>query len=186
MYTPGLKVSSSTKLTRVRELPILGQHQVKIGDKVTANQEVLRAELPGEVEVIRVAERLGFEPIDLEGKVDFASGEIIKKGQLISSIKTFFGLYTSELHSPVDGIVEFYTETNAHLGVRLDPIPLSVDAYITGTVTKIDEGKRVYIETDAVFAQGIFGVGGERHGNVLPLDIPNEKIIDVSLSLIHI
>ena len=179
-YTPGLKVVENGTVTRVRELPIPGKNLVQVGDLVSSNQEVLRTDLPGEVEVIRIADRMGLEPIDVVDGMLVKDGDKIEEGQLICQVKTFFGLFTTELHSPTTGVVEFFTDANAHMGIRLAPTPLSVDAYVSGKVAKVEEGKRVYIEANGTFIQGIFGVGGERQGRIKVLNADRNKLVDVS------
>lgn len=177
MYTPGLKISSDETIVRLRELPVMGEVAVSIGDKVEPSSPVLRAELTGEVEVIRLARQMGLEPVDLAEQVNFEIGETIKKGQLIASVKTFFGLFTSEFHSPTGGVVEFFNEENCHLGIRLPSTPLEVDAYISGIITGQEEGKSVEITSRGAFAQGIFGVGGEKQGEVFLLDVSRDALI---------
>ena len=177
MYTPGLTISLSEEITRERELPVSGDVCVELGQEVAPNDCVLRAELPGEVEVLRLARQMGLEPIDLAEQVQFEIGSEIKKGDLIASVKTFFGLFTSEFHSPVSGVVEFFNEENCHLGVRLPSTPLEVNAYISGIISQKEDGKSVGITSKGAFAQGIFGVGGERQGEILLLDVERQTQI---------
>ena len=61
-YTPGLLVSPKTKISKVRELPLLGKSLFKVGDHVRFDQPVLSAEIPGEVEIVRIADRTGLDP----------------------------------------------------------------------------------------------------------------------------
>ena len=176
-YTPGLQVSAHSVVKRVRELPLLGKHEVNVGDTVAADDTVLSASLPGEVEIIRVADRLGLEPLDVEGKVLLSPGDSVSKNQLICKVESFFGFFNSELHSPLAGEVEFFTEANAHIGIRRPSIPLTVDAYISGKVVAVEENRRVTIETSGTFIQGIFGVGGERRGTVRVLDTAIDQAV---------
>lgn len=179
-YTPGLEINDKTILRRTRELPILGKTEVKIGDIVKSNQTVLSALLPGEVEIIRLADRLGLEPEDLKGNLLVKEDDKIEKGALICSVKSFFGLFKSEFFSPTKGTVEFFTETNAHLGIRKDSKPLLINSYISGEIVEIEAKKSVTIETKACFMQGIFGVGGERQGEILFLEKDSSKKIEIN------
>jgi len=45
-------------------------------------------------------------------------------------------------------------------------VPVTVDSFIKGRVTEIMADEGAYIETDAAYIQGIFGVGGEAHGEI--------------------
>jgi len=62
------------------------------------------------------------------------------------------------------------------VGIRHLPIPVNLDAYISGKVSKVLPKQGVVIETPASFIQGIFGVGGERHGEILVVASPDEEL----------
>ncbi len=177
-YTPGLLVTPYTSLTRVRELPLSGMTLVKPGDRVEADTPVLAAELPGEVEIIRIADQLGLDAETIGPGLRIGVGQRVEKGDLLCEIKTFFGMFSNRLHSPVSGHVEFFTETNAHLGIRYDSHPITVDAYVSGVVLEVEDGKSVTVSTEGAFVQGIFGVGGERRGTILSLDCPLDAVIN--------
>ncbi|MCB0345249.1 MAG: hypothetical protein KDD66_09020 [Bdellovibrionales bacterium] len=176
-YTPGLDVKASTTVQRRRELPLPGTSLVAVGDHVEADTPVLSAELPGDMDILRVADRMGFDPADVLEGMKVKVGDNVSSGQLVCELKTFFGLFTSRLETHRGGTVEFFTEANAHLGIRQPSIPLEVHAYISGTVTEVEEGKSVLIETDAALIQGIFGVGGERIGTVHSLDVARDHLV---------
>ncbi len=176
-YTPGLQVSRRTTVVKERELPLSGKVLVEVGTKVTATTPVLFAELPGDLAIIRIADRLGIETEDVATGLRVQKGDSVTKGELLCEVKTFFGLFTSSIQSPVDGTVEFFTPANAHLGIRQPPVPLTVDAYVDGTIIAVNPGRGVSVETTGAFIQGIFGVGGERLGTILPLDIgPDQEV----------
>jgi hypothetical protein len=50
-------------------------------------------------------------------------------------------------------------------------------SYIPGTVSAIEGGTAVTISCRASLVQGIFGVGGERHGKLKILDVPPSTIL---------
>lgn len=176
-YTPALEVNPRTRISKVRELPLPGESLVSVGDAVEADTPVLSAKLPGDLTIVRAADRMGFEPDDVVEHLRYKAGDEVQQGDLLCEIKTFFGLFTTRLHAPASGVIEFFTAKNAHLGIRHESIPLSVDAYIRGSVTEVEEGKRVTIETEGALIQGIFGVGGERHGVIRRLDCPNDEVV---------
>ena len=64
-YTPGLTVSGDITVRRVRRLPIKGEVLVKAGDQVTPEQVIARALLPGPLQTLKLAEKLGVEPKDV-------------------------------------------------------------------------------------------------------------------------
>ena len=173
-YTPTLSVTPSTLISKIRELPLPGKNLVQPGDLVTHKTTVLSTELPGELEVIRLAERLGFDPVDIVPGVKVTRGDSVVKGDILCEIKTFFNLFSTSLESPSSGTIEFYLEENGHLGIRQPSTPLEVTAYIDGRVTEVVQGKSVTIESEASLIQGIFGVGGECHGEILTLSGKDE------------
>ena len=179
-YTPGLEITKSTLVRKIRELPLLGKSHVKPGDKVSAETNVLSAELPGDLQIIRLADRMMMEVQDVLPGIKIVEGARVSKGELLCEVKTFFGLFTSSLESPTDAEVEFITNANAHIGLRKESTPLEVNAYIDGKVVEVEDKKSVTIETNAALIQGIFGVGGERRGTIHPLDIAADKIVDAS------
>ena len=120
---------------------------------------------------------MGFEPEDVVEGMKINEGDSVEKGQLICELKTFFGLFTSELRSPQSGVVEFFTELNSHLGLRHESVPLKVDAYINGEIVEVEAGKSVTIETKGTIIQGIFGVGGEKQGELFMLPVAADELI---------
>jgi len=177
-YTPTLELSLRKRVSKVRELPLAGKVLVSVGDAVQAHTPVLAAELPGELEILRLADRLGFEPEQVLPGLRVRVGESVNSGDLVCEIKSFFGLFSSTVRSSTSGTVEFFTEANAHLGIRQQSNPIQVGAYIDGRITHVEEGKSVTVETEGAIVQGIFGVGGERFGEVSVLDLPPAALVE--------
>lgn len=178
-YVPGLEVSFSKTLNKLRELPISGEVLVELNQKVNSKDTVLKAEMPGEVFIAKLSDRMG---VDIEQAIEgtkVKKGDIVKIGDVISETKSFFGLFTSRYISPIDGEVEFITKHNSHVGIRQNSTPFEVNAYINGEINKIEEKKAVSITTSAAFIQGIFGVGGEKIGEILNIKIKNDERLTI-------
>ncbi len=165
-YTPGLRVSAGTRIEKTRRLPLKGDVVVKVGDAVTPDTVIARTQLPGLLQSIRLAEQMGVEPNDLKGTLLVKAGDRIEKGMLLAQTKGLFGFFKSEYKSSVEGTLELISETTGHLGVRVDPTPIEKHAYIYGRVKSVIENEGVVIECDGALVQGIFGVGGERQGEI--------------------
>jgi hypothetical protein len=165
-YTPGLTVSADHVTIKHRRLPVAGEVLVKEGQEVQHDTVVARTELPGDIETVRLADRMQLDPDELAGKVRVQPGGDVQAGQLLAESPGIFGFFRSEVRSPVKGKVEFFTEATGHLGIRRPPTQLEVKAYIAGTVVSIQGEQGVSIRTRGAFIQGIFGVGGERHGEI--------------------
>ena len=106
----------------------------------------------------------------------FFNAEIIK-GQVIAESKGIFGLFKSQLKSPIDGTLANVSEITGQALLAEPPIPIEVDAYTSGKITEVIEDEGVIIETEGVMVQGILGVGGENQGNlVLLTSSPNDEL----------
>ena len=173
-YSPGLKVLKSTVLRRNRRLPIKGQTLVKIGDKVGAEQVVLKTELPGKADVVNVMSLLGCQPHEVKQFMVKPIGEHVEKGELLAMRAAFFGLFKTRIESPMSGTIESISDVSGQVVMRGAPVPVDVKAYIDGKVVEADEGEHVTVEVTGSFIQGIFGVGGETYGRIIVAsDDPN-------------
>ncbi len=163
-YTPGLKVLKSSIIDKNRRLPIKGEVRKKVGDSVSPDDIVAKTNLPGNVQIIKVASQLNIGPADILEALKVSEGEQIKKGQLLAQTGGLFGLFKSEIFSPIDGTIESISDVTGQIIMREAPIPVEIDAYTSGIVRDIIPEEGVIIETKAAFIQGIFGIGGEARG----------------------
>ncbi len=176
VLTPGLQVLKSTKLKKIRELPIKGSVLVKVGDLVNGKQDVCRADLPGDLRILRIPERMGIEVEEVLAGLKIKEGQSIQQGDVICEHSGLFGLLKTTYDSPNTGIVEFITKKTGNIGLRLPSKPLSLNAYVDGKVVSIVEEKSVEIEVSGSYIQGIFGVGGEKYGKLKVIAEANEKL----------
>jgi hypothetical protein len=93
-------------------------------------------------------------------------GEQIMKDEPLCGYNAFFGLMKNWVNSPTDGTIETISDVSGQIIVRQAPIAVTIDSYIKGKVVEVMENEGAVIETNAAFIQGIFGVGGETHGNL--------------------
>ena len=165
-YTPGLKVSKYTEIIKNRLLPLKGEVKVKKGQKVKANDIVAAASLPGEVHMVKAAQKLGAVANELPQYTTVKAGDKIKKGQVIAKKKGFLGLWTETVKSPVKGSIESISEVTGQMVLRGAPTPINLLAYISGEIIDVVKDEGVVIKTNGAFVQGIFGIGGERMGHI--------------------
>jgi hypothetical protein len=185
-YTPGLTISADTVVRKVRRLPLKGQVLVQVGDSVNPDTVVARTELPGPVTTVRVAERLGVEPRELSKYLLKQVGDKVQAGEIIAERKSFFGLFTSRVTSPITGTIDFISEATGNIGIRHLPTPVEVTAYLRGLVVDVLPEEGAVVATRGVFVQGIFGLSGERHGQIALLaDSPDEVVPDTKVSDEH-
>ncbi|MHC4607468.1 MAG: hypothetical protein ACYTAF_11160 [Planctomycetota bacterium] len=168
-YTPGLKVTPSTIVRRRRILPIPGDVTVAVGDTVTSDQVVARTELPGKVVPVNVMNALAVTAKEIPDYMLKKPGDKIAKGESIAETKPilpFLKFLTNKVVSPIDGVMDDISDVTGQVLLREPPVPLEVDAYIDGKIVEVTEKQGVVVETLATMIQGIFGVGGERRGEI--------------------
>jgi len=156
-YTPGLKVLHHAKVEKNRRLPIKGKITKQVGDLLK----------PGDVVVPNV--------------MLVKKGDKVEKGQMIAETEGLFGFFKSDVKSPIDGTVESISDVTGQVVLREAPIPVEVDAYMSGTVKEIIPDEGVIVETDAAFIQGIFGIGGESRGTMKILVDNREQELTIDL-----
>lgn len=165
-YTPGLTVSGDIVVKKVRRLPIKGEVLVKEGEHITPDTIIARAMLPGPLQTLKLSEKLGIEARDVPGIVQIKAGDTVEKGQLIAETKGLFGMFKSSVTSDYTGTIEQISEVTGNALVREAPIPVDVTGYIHGFIAQVLPEEGAVVETRCAMVQGIFGVGGERHGPI--------------------
>lgn len=178
-YTPGLKIKKRDTVRIERILPIEGEVLVKVGDEVDFNTIVARTKLPGDAEMLNVTEILGVDPGDVFDKTLKKVGDSIEEGELLAQNITFWGLSKKYVHAPFAGKIDSISGLTGQVIVRQHDVPLEIDAYIKSKVVGVLPNRGVVIETNAAFIQGIFGFGGENHGEIaIVVDSPNKILTE--------
>lgn len=176
-YTPGLKVKRNMVVSKTRRLPLPGEVYVKVGDKVDTDTVVAKTDIRGEPEIVDVATLLDVEEEDLMLYMKKKVGDPVSKDEEIAGYSTLFGLIKKSVTSPIDGTIESISDITGHSFIRRPPVPVEINAYIPGTVVEVLPKEGVVIETNGVFVQAIFGVGGEAHGKVkMAVKSPDEEL----------
>lgn len=175
-YTPGLTVSANTTIRKVRRLPLKGEVCVKVGDAVTADMVVARADLPGEVKPVNVSGKLGLAPEDLKDVMVKAEGDVVARDEVFAETKGLFGLFKSSCTSPIDGTIESISHLTGQVLVRGAPTPVEKFAYVQGHIVETQQAESATVEARGTFIQGIFGIGGETWG---PLEVVVDSCNDL-------
>ena len=165
-YTPGLKVAAGTTIRNERRLPIEGEVIVQVGDKIEAEDIVAKASLPGNVQLVNIANLLSIPTEDIRDYMLTSEGEPIKKDGIIGETKGLFGLFKSQARSPVDGTIESISDVTGQVIIREAPIPVNVVGHISGSVVEIISNEGAIVKAYGTYIQGIFGVGGETVGRL--------------------
>ena len=181
-YTPGLKITDSTLIRKIRRLPLEGTVLVEAGQKVRAEDPVARTDLPGDVEMINVANTLSIQPEDIRRYMLKSVGDPVKEGEIIAQTKGLFGLFKSQCRSKASGTIESISEVTGQVLIRKPSVPLEIKAYVDGVVSEVMPREGAVIECKGALIQGIFGVGGERIAPLkLLVDSPSEPLTAESI-----
>jgi hypothetical protein len=176
-YTPGLTVTDQTVVRRVRQLPLEGTVLVKEGDLVLATQSVARAELPGKVYPLNLANQLGVAPGEIKDYLVKREGETVRKDEVLAENKPFFKWLKTEIRSPVTGTVESVSLVTGQVLLREPPRVLDLLAYVDGWVVEVRPQQGVMVECVCSLVQGIFGIGGEAYGEiVMAVEAPDRPL----------
>ena len=175
-YTPGLKVVKSTTVKKERILPVKGDILVREGDTVSPDTIVAQTYVPSDVHMRPIAHIIGVEPWELPKAMKFEEGDFVKKGELLAEQSALFGLIKTKYHVKYTGKIELISPVTGIVAIREPPTPVQLKAYIQGKVVKVFEDVGVAVETIASLVQGIFGVGGERMGELMVIAEPNEVL----------
>jgi len=165
-YTPGLRVTADATVRRERRLPLKGEVLVAVGAAVGPDTVVARSELPGNVQTVNLAARLGVDPAQVPATLCAPVGSAVRKGETIATAKAMFGLMKNSADAPADGTLESVSPITGQLLVREKPIPVEVNAYVRGVVAEVLPAEGVVIEARVAMVQGIFGIGGETFGPI--------------------
>lgn len=165
-YTPGLLVTEHTVIRKTRRLPIKGEVLVTAGEIVTADSVVARAMIPGVIQALRGAEKLGVSAAELLRLLKKNVGDEVAADDVLAETKGLFGLFSATLIAPVSGIIEYISPLTGTIGIREHATPLEISAYLNGKVEEVIPQEGAVIATEGSFIQGIFGVGGERIGRL--------------------
>jgi hypothetical protein len=179
-YTPGLTVTRHTVVRKSRRLPLPGEVLKQVGDRVTSADVVARTQLPGKVHLLNLATVLGVMPDELPGTLVAKVGGPVVKGEPVALTRSFFGLFTHRVASPIDGTLESVSEITGQAVLREPPVPVEVKAYVDGKVVEIIAGEGVIVETEAALVQGIFGLSGEVNAPLVVVARSPEQVLDAA------
>jgi hypothetical protein len=179
-YTPGLTVTGRTVVRKTRRLPLSGTVLVERGARVRAEDVVARTELPGKVTMMNLANLLGVLADELDPLLAVKPGDPIKKGQLLGEKKSFLRIFGATVESPIDGTFESVSKVTGQAVLREPPSPVEVKAYIDGTVVEVIANEGVVVESEAALVQGIFGLAGEAHAELVVIGTSPDAVLEPS------
>lgn len=181
-YTPGLTVTDRTVVRRRRVLPLPGSVLVKTGEAVRSNQPVARAELPGKVYPLNLANQLGVAPDEIKEYLIKKEGDEIQKDEILAENTPLIKWFKTEIRSPIAGTVESLSTVTGQVLLREPPRVLELLGYVDGTIAEIHPNQGVTVEATCSLVQGIFGIGGEMSGKlIVAVTSPDEALTPAHL-----
>ncbi|HQR16272.1 MAG TPA: hypothetical protein PLZ37_17065 [Nitrospira sp.] len=182
-YTPGLTVTERTTVRRRRILPLPGSVLVQIGDAVHADTAVARAELPGKVVPLNLANQLGIAPDEINDYLVKKEKDSVQKDDVLAENKPFIKWFKTEIRSPITGKVESVSTITGQILLREPPRVLELRGYIDGVVAEVHPEQGVTVESTCSLVQGIFGIGGETSGElVMGVKAPDQPLLPEQLN----
>ncbi|MAJ72364.1 hypothetical protein CMK13_05115 [Candidatus Poribacteria bacterium] len=176
-YTPGLKISAQTIVRSERRLPLMGDVLVEVGNQVSAEDIVAQTDLPGNVQMIHAANLMGTSPSSVGRFMLKKVGDPVEQEEIIAQSNGLFGLFKSEVKSPISGTIENISDVTGQIVIREPSTPVQTWGYIDGQVIEVMENEGVVIETWGTLIQGIFGIGGETVGQLQTIvSSPNQPL----------
>jgi hypothetical protein len=164
-------------IRRRRMLSLPGNVLVTTGEVVRANQAVARAELPGKVYPLNLANQLGVAPDEIQEYLIKKAGDPVQKDEILAENKPLIKWLKTEVRSPVTGVVESASTVTGQVLLREPPRVLELLAYVDGRIVEVIPQQGVVVETDCSLVQGIFGIGGETRGEiVIAVKSPDEAL----------
>jgi len=158
-------------------LPLPGKILVNVGDPVHSDQVVARAELPGKVFPINLANQLSVAPGEIKDYLIRKEGDVVEKGEILAENKPLIKWFKTEIRSPVAGTIESVSLVTGQVLLRDPPRVLQLLAYVDGTIIETIPQQGVVVETACGLVQGIFGIGGETSGEItMAVKGPNEPL----------
>ena len=175
-YTPGLKVLKYSKVSKERLLPLKGKVHVDVDNKVKSDTIVASTEIPGNVQMLNMVNKLNIDPSQINECMNVNLNDKVVQGQVIAESKGLFGWFKSEVKSPIDGQIINISDVTGQVVISEKPLPVQVDAYISGKISKVYQEDGVVVTSEGTFIQGIIGIGGEKKGKIKVLvDSPDKS-----------
>ncbi|MBS0171152.1 MAG: hypothetical protein JSR62_12420 [Nitrospira sp.] len=182
-YTPGLTVTERMTVRRRRILPLPGSVLVQVGDAVRADTAVARAELPGKVVPLNLANQLGIAPDEINDYLVKKEKDSVQKDDVLAENKPFIKWFKTEIRSPITGKVESVSTITGQILLREPPRVLELRGYIDGTIAEVHPEQGVTVESTCSLVQGIFGIGGETSGElVMGVKAPDQPLLPEQLN----
>jgi len=179
-FPPGLQVTARTILRKRRLLPLRGEVLVDAGQQIEAETVIARAELPGDIHPVNVANRLGVQPAEVRRYMLKDVGDTVDAQEPIAETKPWIKFLKTSCLSPVRGSIQSISDVTGQVMVQQPPRPVELQAYLPGRVVEVIPNEGAIVETPAALVQGIFGIGGECAGRLMVVAESPDEVVSAS------
>ncbi len=156
-------------LTRIRILPGPGEVCLEVGDRVTSDTVVARAPGRGRLHTVNAARQLDVLPGEVPGAMASAVGDDVEVGQVLARTRGLFGLFTAACRAPVAGKLAAVSEHTGRILLEEPAEPVEMRAFLPGIVASVHAERGATVTGWGARVAGVFGVGAERCGPLLPV-----------------
>ena len=155
----------TARINKERRIPTQGEVLVELQQKVESDTLIAKGMVPSEeIEELRLHRSLNVDPEDVKNHILKHVGDTVAKNEVIAIARSFFGRQTRMARSPIDGVIESFSDKTGWMMIRGNPVAVEVNSFIPGIVTQIYPGEGASVETEGLISHGVFGVGGETYG----------------------
>jgi len=173
-------------IRKKRMLPAAGEVFVKKGERVSPTTTVAKGKVRNPyIQGIRLDLKLGVDAANVKPYLLKRVGDEVKKDDVIALRRSFLGR-TKVCRASIDGSIEAFLPSSGQLLIRGAPIAIEVKAHIPGEVVEVIPEEGAVVETEAKSVEGVFGVGGETHGEIiLAVEKPDEALMEAAIEKEH-
>jgi glycine cleavage system H lipoate-binding protein len=115
--------------------------------------------------IVSVASKLQIWPWTIRMYTDVTEGQEVFAGQALASATNVGSV--DYVYSPMAGVVERICPKSGTITIVRPVRPSQVRAHLPGIVTRVIPEEGAVIEATGAYLEGVFGVGGERYGEIL-------------------
>jgi len=169
---------TETVVRKTRRLPTEGEVHVGLGENVSPDSIIASCLKPNpDIRDVNIYNDLRTYGEDARRHMMKGLGDEVRAAEVLARRRGFLGFGKYESVSPIDGTIEHLSYSSGRAFIRGKPIHLEVSAHIPGEVIEVFPGEGAVVETEAAMIQGVFGVGGESHGELaMATDSPDEVL----------
>lgn len=154
-----------------------GTLNVSVGQQVSPEEIIGTATISSGFRTLNLATLLSVAPAEAGRYLRRQVGQIIYKGELLASKKSFLFGQQKAVTAPTDGILDFLNAKTGELRMSFIPKKKDLPAGVYGIVEALDnENGLVVIRTKVSKIHGMFGCGSSRDGILLILNTKESMV----------